>query len=442
MMNSDSLQSAIRRTSVVMVLMFLALTVITGYWQAMRGPALSVREDNPRLVLAERNVPRGAILDRNGHPLAVSQSTADGYARYYPERAAAPVVGYYSLQHGLGGAEAAFDDELRGTVGRTRSEIFVDDLLHRVPVGQSVRLTLDLSAQQAADAALGDRAGAVVVLSVPEGEVIALASHPTFDPATLDEDWERLRTDAASPLVNRATQGVYQPGAAFQTIVLAEALLRGTTYLTSTVQAHTPVQVGSATLNCASTPLSNTIAAAYAVGCPAPFVMLADQLDAASLAVAIQRWQLDTITNGFELPVHTSAWSPGMLTTTQAVRELALGQGALTISPLQMATVIGTIANNGHSIMMPHITFAAAPSSQSFSPMSPEVALSLQNALTMRQDLAGQVTLAASGENRLAWFLGFAPIHSPQWAIVVLLENGDAAADWQIATSVRTKLAP
>jgi cell division protein FtsI/penicillin-binding protein 2 len=242
--------------------------------------------------------------------------------------------------------------------------------------------------------------------------------------------------------VNRATQGVYQPGAAFQTIVLAEALSRGATYLTNTVQADALVQLGSATLDCASPPMTDTVAAAYAVGCPAPFATLADQLDAASLASAIQRWQLDTITDGFELPVHTSAWSPAMLTTAQAVRELALGQGALTVSPLQMATVIGTIANDGHSIGTPHITFAAAPSSQTFSPLSPEIALSLQNTLPAHDDLAGQVALAASGENRLAWFLGFAPARSPQWAIVVLLENGDAAADWQIATSVRTKLAP
>jgi len=442
MMGSDSFQATIRRTATVVILMLVALAVITGYWQAVRGPALSAREDNPRLVLAERSIPRGAILDRNGHPLAVSQSAADGYVRYYPERAAEPVVGYYSLRHGLGGTEAAFDDELRGVAGRTRSEIFIDDLLHRVPAGQPVRLTLDLSVQQAADAALGDRAGAVVVLSVPDGEVIALASHPTFDPATLDQDWEQLRTDAASPLVNRATQGVYQPGAAFQTIVLAEALSRRTTYLASAVQANTPVQLGNAVLNCASMPLTNTLGAAYAAGCPAPFAALADQLDAASLAAAIQRWQLNVATEGFELPAHTLAWSPDTLTTTQVVRELVLGQGALTVSPLQMATVIGAVANGGHSLAPPHVTFAATSPSHTFSPISPETAAALQTTLTVSEDLAGQVALAVSGNNRLTWFLGFAPASSPRWAIVVLLENSDAATCQSVAASVRTKLSP
>lgn len=110
---------SIRRTSFVLLLMLLALALLTGYWQAARGPSLAAREDNPRLVLAERRIPRGAILDRNGQPLAASQSAPDGYVRRY-ERAAEPVVGYYSLRYGVGGAEATFDGELRARWGKRR----------------------------------------------------------------------------------------------------------------------------------------------------------------------------------------------------------------------------------------------------------------------------------------------------------------------------------
>ena len=441
-MNRESFAAAIRHISTVLTMMLLALALLTGYWQAARSTTLSAREDNPRLVLAEQRVPRGAITDRNGQPLAVSQSTPDGYVRYYPEQAAAPVVGYYSLRHGLGGAEAAFDDELRGTAGRTRSEAWVDSLLHRVPAGRSVRLTLDLSVQRAADAALGDRTGAVVVLSVPEGQVIALASHPTYDPATLDEDWERLRSDPASPLVNRATQGAYQPGATFQTLVLADVLSQGGVYLTSTVQANTPVQLGGATLSCAVTPLTSMLSAAYAAGCPAPFAALADRLDVGSLTASIQRWELDTALNGFELPTHKTAWSPGALTTTEALRELVLGQSQLSVSPLQMATVIGTVVNGGRALAAPHLTFRSVSVSPALAPLPPEVASALQAALPVNGDMAGQAALAVSGASRLAWFMGFAPASSPRWAIVVLIENGDAATSQAVAASVRTELTP
>ncbi len=439
--NSERVLASIRTTSLLMLVMLLVLAVLTGYWQVARGPSLAARDDNPRNVLAERLVPRGAILDRNGHTLAASQNSENGYVRYYPEQAAEPVVGYYSLRHGVGGAEATFDAELRGTAGRTRMDAFKDELLHRIPPGRSVRLTLDLPVQQAADAALGDHAGAVVVLSAPEGEVIALASHPTFNPATLDDDWERLRADASSPLLNRATQGSYQPGATFQTIILAEAISRGQAHLTDTVpSADAPVTVGDATLRCAAPPAGETLAATFAAGCPAPFAMLADKLDAPGLAAAIRRWGLDVAPDRLGLPAHVPIFAPETLTNTQAVRNLALGQGALTVSPLQMASVIGAIVNDGHPLGASHLTQGPAPATPAPPIMSSEVAGAIRAALPAHGDLAGQTALAVSGENQLAWFIGFAPVDSPQWVIVVLLEDGDGAAAHQIAAQVNAKL--
>lgn len=436
--------ASIRYTGLTMIVMLLALAILTGYWQAARGPSLAARDDNPRLVLAERQIPRGAILDREGQPLAFSQNSPDGYVRQYPEPAAEPVVGYYSLRYGVGGAEAAFDGDLRGTAGRTRLDAWMDNLLHRIPPGRPVRLTLDLPAQRAAGAALGDHAGAVVVLSVPEGQVIALASHPTFNPATLDDDWERLRADALSPLLNRATQGLYQPGAAFQTVVLAEAMTGGLAHLTDTVSsADAPVLVGDTTLGCAAPPAGETLAAAFAAGCPAPFARLASRFSASSLAGAIHRWQLDIAPDQLELPVHISAFAPDSLTSTQAVRDLALGQGALTLSPLQMASVVGAIANGGRPIAAPRLTLgpAASPAPPILSPeIAGAIRAALRAALPARDSLAGQAALAIGGENQYAWFIGFAPASAPEWVIVVLLEDNDASAARQIAAQVSAKL--
>lgn len=441
MTNNERLTSSIRYTSLVMTLMLVMLAILTGCWQVALGPSLAAREDNPRLVLAERQIPRGAILDRNGQPLAISQSTADGYARYYPERAAEPIVGYSSLRYGVGGVEATLDGELRGTAGRTRLDALSDSLLHRVPSGRSVRLTLDLAVQRTADAALGNHAGAVVVLSVPEGQVIALASHPTFDPSTLDDDWERLRTDALSPLLNRATQGLYQPGAAFQTIVLAEATSRGLARITDTIpSADMPVIVGDTTLRCAAPTTNGTLAAAYAAGCPAPFARLADRFDAPNLADMIHRWKLDVAPDQLGLPAHASVFAPESLTTTQVVRDLVLGQGPLTVSPLQMASVMGTIANDGRPIAAPHLTFAPAPVSPAPPLLSSETARTVRAALAARGDLVGQVALSVGGENQFTWFVGLAPSGSPRWVIVVLLEESDAATASQVAAQVGTKL--
>ncbi len=439
------MDDSIRRTSLFLLLLLVLLALLTGYWQAVRGPALVARDDNPRKVLAQRQIPRGPILDRNGHLLASSAYTADGYVRAYPEPAAAPIVGYYSLRYGAGGIEAAFNDELEGTAGLSSWDSWGDGLLHRVPPGQPVRLTLDIGVQRAADTALGNHKGAVVVLSVPDSQVIALASHPTFNPTTLDEDWDRLRADPSLSLLNRATQSAYQPGAAFQTIALAAALSRDLVHLTDTVPlANQPVTVDSVALQCAVQPAAGTLAAAYAAGCPAPFNTLAKQLDAAGLTEAIHRWGLDIAPASFELPVHPAVFTPTLLTTTQAVRELVLGQGSLTVSPLQMATVAGIVANSGHPVATPHLTLEAVPSfPASSTPLfETQVAHSLLAALAVRGDVASQMASAASGQNTLTWFTGLAPVDSPKWVIVVLIENGDATVTYQVADQVRSALGP
>jgi peptidoglycan glycosyltransferase len=439
---NDEMNVSIRRASLALIIMLVALAAITGYWQVALGAKLAAREDNPRLVLAEQRIPRGAIQDRNGQPLAASQSAADGYARYYPEPSAAPVVGYYSMRHGLGGAEAAFDQELRGNADQTRWDVLANQLLHRVPAGRSVRLTLDISVQRAADAALGDRAGAVVVLSVPEGEVIALVSHPTFDPVTLDRDWEKLRADPTSPLVNRATQGAYQPGAAFQTFVLAEALSRDWVRITDTVSANYPVTVDGTALSCASLPITGTLAAAFAAGCPAPFDALARNFDPQLAADTIRRWQFDAPPSLFELPVHDGKSNLAALTSTQSVRELVLGQGGLLVSPLQLAYAMSVVANDGYQTAPPHLTFRQTTVFTASPVLSLQVAMGLQSALTRDASLAGQSALALSGDRRLAWFLGYAPAHAPRWVIVILLENGEAATCEQIAASIQSQLTP
>ncbi len=453
--------ASIRRMSLVLTVMLLALALVTGYWQVSQGAALTARDDNPRLVLAEQQIPRGAILDRNGQPLAVSQSASAGrdsieslgatrnrarqaYVRYYPDRAAEPVVGYYSLRYGVGGAEAAFDSELRGIAGQTRLDAVVNKWLHRTPPGQSVRLTLDLVVQRAADAALGDRPGAVVVLSVPEGEVIALVSRPNFEPNKLDDDWERLRADTLSPLLNRATQGLYQPGAAFQTIVLAEALSSGLAHLTDTVSlASSPVAFDGTALRCATPLAGETLDAAFAAACPAPFAALANQMSAQQMAQIMRRWKLDVAPDSFELPTHAAVFAPDSLTSPVSVRNLVLGQGSLTLSPLQMATIAAIIANDGHPIDAPHLTAVSAPSTLAPSIVPSQVAMAIQSALLIHDDLAGQAALAISGKNQIAWwFTGFAPAQSPRWVIVVLLESGDAATVSTIAAQIRQKLAP
>lgn len=192
---------------------FLVVAGGLVFWQIAAAPFLVNRDDNPRPIIAEQRIHRGRLLTAGGIPLAETVLNKDGFAtRNYPYPGLSTVTGYYSLRYGVGGTEAAFDAVLRGTAGRTPQQAWLDTLLHRPLAGRDVTLTINLPAQAAADVALGNREGAVVVMEISTGAILVMSSHPTYNPNTLDEMWETLRDDPRAPLLNRATQGLFPVG--------------------------------------------------------------------------------------------------------------------------------------------------------------------------------------------------------------------------------------
>ncbi len=193
---------------------FTALALASGYWSLIEREPLIDRQDNPRRLIAFDRIQRGRILDRNGAALAESAGQPGDYTRLYPEPSAAHGVGYASFRYGLSGIESAADSILRGEAWLSDLEKWWRyDLLGEPQIGRDVRLTLDLELQRAAFTALGARAGAVVVVDVYNGDILALTSSPTFDAAQLELDFESIAEDDAGPLFNRATLGLYPPGA-------------------------------------------------------------------------------------------------------------------------------------------------------------------------------------------------------------------------------------
>lgn len=187
-----------------------ACALAAAWWAIYRAPNLLSRTDNARRAIADRYVPRGALLDRNNQPINVTQGESGSYTRVYLYPDLAPVVGYTHPLYGQAGLEATLDDYLRGYQGNPASLVWWDHFLYGTPPpGLDVRLSLSLSLQQQADQLLGARQGALVLMNAETGEILALASHPTYDPNRLDIIGNALAKDKTAPLVNRATQGLY-----------------------------------------------------------------------------------------------------------------------------------------------------------------------------------------------------------------------------------------
>ncbi|HYP19084.1 MAG TPA: hypothetical protein VEY08_03340, partial [Chloroflexia bacterium] len=152
---------------------------------------------NPLLADAALQVPRGSILDRTGVVLAESVLQDGVYQRHYGTPDTADVTGYFSpLLYGATGLEASWDDVLMGDAGGNPLWQSLQTLRGLPPQGNDLHLTLDATLQQEAHAALGSRPGAVVLLEVQTGAVLALASNPTFDANALTALTDEDRTTA------------------------------------------------------------------------------------------------------------------------------------------------------------------------------------------------------------------------------------------------------
>ncbi len=428
------MSKSLNRTAAAFLLAFLLLALALGRW-AVASPNLVTRDDNPRRVFEEQAIRRGSIFDRNDHVLAETVPQSGTLARRYPFVAAAPVVGYYSINYGAAGVEEALDQVLRGP------RDFVDQLLHHRQNGQGVRTTLDSRVQQILSERLA-QPGAAIVLSLPDGAITAMASNPSFDPNALDQNWKTLSTDPAAPLLNRVTQGLYQPGAIFETVLLAGAIEHGMMLTETLTQPKRPVTLDQLTLQCARNAQNEaspvTLAEAYAQACPAPFADLAAQLTASDLLSLTQQWKLD-VPPTLEIRSSAVPTLTNDLSTTLALQSYALGQSELTVSPLHMAQVAAVIGNNGfmpavHVVKdvqlpdgawRPYANSAGAPAPI----VDPATARAILQAMRVQDNSAGHGGAAFSGNREHSWFIGLAPADQPKYAIAVLLEDAKNATD-------------
>ncbi|MDQ7036989.1 MAG: penicillin-binding transpeptidase domain-containing protein [Anaerolineae bacterium] len=346
---------------IAMLLAFFMVGLSASYWALTGDDTILQREDNPRAVEDEAAIRRGSIFDRNG-TLLVESVLVDGFLeRHYRIDSFYSATGYFSLRFGVGGAEAAYDDILRGdTLSQDFDAYFSQEILHRPQEGLDIRLTLDSDVQQEIVDVMGDKRGAVVVLNVPDGDVLALVSLPTYNPNALDDEWDDLIEAPGNPFFNRVLQGQYQPGGMLQTPLMTAAILTNQTFDVITADADAPITVADVTLTCAVEPPESdlTFTQAYAYACPRPFALLAQQINQTTLENILVNFRLSSppsltgfiIENPEEDPEFVSEVTSeaDIVEESNLIADL-LGQGDLTINPLRIATLVAAVINEGNA---------------------------------------------------------------------------------------------
>ncbi len=414
--------------------------------------------------------------------------------RFYPnDSLAAHIIGFVGLdEHGLGGIEQTQENRLRGEAGRVYLNLDVNRKAYdAVEVaardGGSIVLTLDAVIQyqtekvlEAAVAQSRARAGTAVVLDPRTGEILALANAPTFNPNTppsvastskhksqsdTADSVDMSPADVARVRVNHALQNIYEPGSTFKIVAYAAALeeglakpddtidcqMGGITIAGRRIRDHHPY--GSLTLTEALAKSSNVAA-----------IKLGMRLGDERLHSYITRFGFGART-GVDLPGETAGLlRPVKKWQASSVGSIAIGQ-EVGVTPLQVASAFGTIANDGVRVA-PHIVrgvrasdgaLIANPSAAATRVTSDETARALRGMLesvtlkgtAKKAQLEGYTaagktgtaqkidpaTRAYSATKYVASFAGFAPVENPQVVIVVVLDEpvgayhgGDAAA--------------
>lgn len=462
------MNTPLRRVGMAMMVMILLLLGNATWVQVINADEWRLNAYNRRVLLDEYARKRGLITVADGTVIADVKETTDRlrYLRTYNNGPVyAPVTGYLSVTYGTSGMERAENDLLNGSDDRLFARRVSALITGRDPVGGNVQLTLDSKIQQVAYDQLTAKGftGSVVAIKPATGEILAMASTPSYDPnllASHDSDeqaaaWKQLTAkDSNDPLVNRATQALYPAGSTLKTIVAAAALADGKNKDTQYTAA------GSIKLPQSTTDLPNfngqpcgpgqtvPMETALAKSCNTAFAEMAGQVGAAKLRRQAEKFGFNDSGLKVPLPVETSTLGP--IPDDAALYQTGIGQRDVQITPLENAVVAATIANGGRRMQPYLVSKILGPDLKAIDETDPdevETAMSKDNATALR-DMMIQSEVNTGGEGRNqniqvasktgtaehgtdplktkphAWYIAFAPAQKPEIAIAVIVENG------------------
>ncbi len=459
------------------VVLFGVLVGFTSYWAVFDAKALKEKEANKRPLLEQQQIRRGRILAAGGTVIAKSVAKGRGdarrYVRRYPEgRLFGHPIGYSFVREGDSEFEQFHNAELVGEESEFSS--ILDELTGQTQEGNDIVTSIDPLAQQTALAdvdAVGF--GAVVAIEPSSGEVKVMASNKSFNPNAIPFRLEQMNRNAIeTPLVNRATQGLYPPGSTFKVVTAAAGLESDTISPETTIDAPGTLEVegqplandfnedfGPIALDTALTNSVNTW-----------FGQLGQQVGQDKLFETMEKFGFGS-TPAIDLPddqvYRSGVYEGGSVLGRNSpvdLARLAIGQERLLTTPLQMALVAAAVANGG-KLMKPQIwnrvidpdgrvTDRLDPSEYS-EPLSEDTAAELTTAMegvvsegtgtnaaipgvavagkTGTAETPGNKACGGGIEQNQAWFIGFAPADDPQIAIAASVEcteqfGGDVAA--------------
>lgn len=426
--------------------LFVIPILYLSYFQIFRAEEIKDHHANRRIWAGEDQILRGSIADRNGEILAYSERGEEGsQARNYKYGDIyAHIIGYSYRAYGRYALEAEYNNELLDL--REKNPISeLQELLQSgdAKYGNNLTLTVDHVLQQKAYSLLQGKKGSIALMNPSTGEVYAMASNPSFNPSTMDSEWEQIVESEDSPLLNRATMGLYAPGSIFKLITatgIMENLNPSETYnCTGSIvidgyklRDYNEKAHGSVDLETALEKSCNTY-----------FAQRGLELGEDKLKELAKRYKLNSAIP-FDLGVSDSRFAKGNMTEAE-IGSTSIGQGKTLVTPLNMLLMVSAIANEGNMVKPMLVSeirdhegeIKKQNSTEIIAKVaSPEIAEEIKGMMVKvvesgtgtgakirNVQVAGKTGTAENETDYThAWFTGFAPADNPKIAVVVMLE--------------------
>jgi peptidoglycan glycosyltransferase len=456
----------IARLFVFIVVLFALLIGWTSRWTVFDAKSLNNDVLNRRTLIDELKIKRGRVIADDGTVLARSVPAVSGtFTRTYPTGDLfSQAVGYAIAAQGRSaGLERSRGDVLRG-LQTGLSSIFGQ--LNSQRVGDDLDTTLDPKAQRVAQQELAGRAGAVVALDPRTGAVKVMVAIPGYDDNHPDATGQNIST------FNRSTQSGYPPGSTFKIVTATAAIDSGQYTPNSIINGNSPKTISgvplSNDLNQSFGPITLTKALTESVN--TVFAQVAEKVGRSTMTKYMKRFGFyskppldyppDELVASRPYSDKGRAFSPG--SPNEDIGRIAIGQGGLRVTPLQMAMVASAVANGG-KLMTPRLsaravdtdgrtvqTYNASVYSQVMSPnTAAEITQMMKTVVeegTGTPAQLGNVSVAGktgtaqvgnTGSNLTQpWFIGFAPADAPKVAVAVTVERTDGGFGATVAAPI------
>lgn len=447
--------------SVVYVLMILALV-----WHETRerNEVYSNSYNRKRIEVIEAEITRGTIYASDGTELAYTKADSEGKeTRIYPyDDMFAHTVGY-SAQGGMG-LEKQMQEYLM-SADISLSERLSNDLKESKDQGNSVYTSLDPAVQLIAYNSLGQYKGAVIVTEAKTGRILAMVSKPCFDPNSIEAEWDEISKDEInSPLMNRASQGLYPPGSTFKIISTLEYLREHPTdWSKYYYNCSGKITKGDTTIRCFHGTVHGglDLKGSFAKSCNSSFANIGLGLDRTKFAQTLESLMFNQAPP-VDFEANPSHISMRENMTEENIMQTAIGQSETLVTPLQMNMVTQAIANDG-VMMKPYMVDKVVSSDgniiKSYAPKPLGTVMTAEEVAVMRSFMeavvqsgtatalkglpytaagkTGSAEISDSSDISHAWFTGYAPADDPVIVVTVIMERAGTGGSTAVPVAQR-----